>query len=165
MNFRYLTYNKNLSFSERFWAKVDISPEDKCWEWLGAKSRGYGYTRDSHRNYRGSHRVAYELTYGPIPNGMLVCHRCDNPLCCNPAHLFLGTNQDNTSDMLAKGRFHNTPSPGERNGNAKLTLEQVREIRRLATTGERTSNISSQFGVAMTTIRRITSGRYWRQVD
>lgn len=89
----------------RFWAKVDRT--DDCWTWTAATT-GSGYGRFGHQNARGgwvaAHRFAYELANGPIPDGMFVCHKCDNPPCVNPSHLFLGTHQDNMRDMDAKGR-------------------------------------------------------------
>ena len=88
-----------------FWAKVEKRTGTDCWKWLGDPSRaGYGSLRVGGRN-RLAHRVSYVLANGPIPSGMLVCHRCDNPSCVNPAHLFLGTHGDNTRDAIQKGRL------------------------------------------------------------
>lgn len=89
---------------QRFWSKVDRRGPDECWPWLAAKSA----TRYGVFDKTRAHRVAYALTHGLIPEGRIVCHRCDNPPCCNPAHLWLGTPKDNTADMVAKGRakFH-----------------------------------------------------------
>ena len=87
----------------RFWKKVAFGSEDVCWLWLGSKQR-YGVFYNSRHNYR-AHRIAWILTYGPIPDGLLVCHHCDNPPCCNPKHLFLGTSSDNARDSVAKGRW------------------------------------------------------------
>lgn len=89
---------------ERFWLKVDRSDTNGCWEWTGTK-RGYGYGAFAYQGVTVvASRFSYELHYGPIPDGMLVLHRCDNPACVNPSHLFLGTNKDNTRDMIDKGR-------------------------------------------------------------
>ncbi len=88
---------------EKIWLRI-IKKENGCWEWNGAiTSLGYGHMRI---NYKDTlvHRIAYWLTYGPIPEGMCVCHKCDNRKCCNPSHLFSGTVYDNTQDMIQKGR-------------------------------------------------------------
>lgn len=94
------------SLTERFWENVDKRGPDDCWEWMAGKEFGYGYIRrEGHKGKMArAHRVAWELTNGPIPKGMCVLHRYDNPGCCNPAHLWLGTLADNNADMAAKGR-------------------------------------------------------------
>ena len=91
-----------VSYEDRFWAQVDRSGD--CWEWQGTwTGSGRGIVRYEGK-YRNASRVAYILTFGPIPNGLLVCHHCDNPLCVRLEHLFLGTQSDNMQDMVAKGR-------------------------------------------------------------
>ena len=110
----------------RFWSKVDAAPADCCWEWLASKStRGYGQFRYQAKVWR-SHRVAYQLAKGDIPQGLLVRHTCDNRLCCNPSHLILGTCQDNSDDMVERGG--QIKAKGEANNNAKFTDEQIRQV-------------------------------------
>jgi hypothetical protein len=108
--------------AERFWDRCDLSGgPDACWPWTGARtSWGYGNTRVDGKTV-GTHRVAWQLTHGPIPAGMSVLHRCDNPPCCNPRHLFLGSPLDNKADSIAKGRdAHRSPF-----------LARIAELRRL----------------------------------
>ena len=112
---------------DRFMTKVEKTSD--CWLWQGAISdSGYGWFGiGGSGNTQSAHRVAHQLLIGPIPNGMHVCHRCDVRHCVNPSHLFLGSRSDNMQDMLTKGRGNK--AAGERNGNAKLTDEQVAEIK------------------------------------
>lgn len=92
--------------ADRFWAKVQKAGPDDCWPWLASRMpKGYGKLGIASTTPKLAHRVSWELHYGPIPEGLFVCHRCDNPPCVNPAHLFLGTCTDNLRDMVAKGRF------------------------------------------------------------
>lgn len=107
---------------EDFWKWVDKSGE--CWLWTGTTSEGYGRVRHGPKKLL-AHRVAYELTKGPIPKGMEVCHSCDNPTCVNPAHLWLGTHRDNMRDAHQKGRIK---APGERPGFPRKS-PQVRQLR------------------------------------
>lgn len=104
---------------KRFWSKVDIRSGDECWEWKAFRNKyGYGLF-----NHLPAHRMAYRLGVGSIPDGLCVLHKCDNPPCCNPLHLFLGTRADNNRDKKEKGR---APSQkGEQNGNAKLTEAEI----------------------------------------
>lgn len=102
---------------DRFWDKVEKLGPDECWPWKAAKDpRGYGRIGGDRRRSSGkravelAHRIAYQLEIGDVPLGLFVCHRCDNPTCCNPAHLFLGTCKDNNQDMYAKGRDANQHS-------------------------------------------------------
>ncbi|HZV74586.1 MAG TPA: HNH endonuclease [Conexibacter sp.] len=152
-----------------FWSKVDVAGPDECWRWTACcNPAGYGQgTR--HRTIFRAHRASWEIHHGPIPYGLNACHNCDNPPCVNPAHLFLGTQQDNVHDMLAKGRdrlhFRESPPAGESNANAKLTADKVREIRTLyAAGGWRHADLAERFGISRALVSFITSGRAWRHV-
>jgi hypothetical protein len=148
----------------KFWAKINILGPDDCWEWKSpTSSKGYGrYTVGGKTIY--AHRIAWELTHGSIPKGLFVCHHCDNRKCINPNHMFLGTNQDNVDDMVNKGR--NFIPKGEKQGSAKLTEEQVMEIRRLYTTLECTSReiLGKLYNVSSRQISAIINREYWRHI-
>lgn len=140
---------------QRFWEKVDRSGgPDACWQWQANRPDGrYGKIKWRGKS-RSAHRIAYELTHGPLPEGALVCHRCDNPPCVNPAHLFLGTNRENTRDALDKRRR----IIGTRHYNCKLSDDDVREIRAL---GQALSlgKLAARFHVSKQSISRIIHGR------
>lgn len=141
----------------RFWARVNPEPAG-CWVWSGCVNRtGYGKVGVGYRTY-ATHRIAYFLYYGEQPADLCVCHKCDNPPCCNPSHLFLGTRRDNLDDMHAKGRRKYDPTPGELNGRAKLTASQVLDIR--ASTLLR-SQLAEKYGVGWSAIDRIIKRRSW----
>jgi hypothetical protein len=147
-------------------AGCEVQPTG-CWEWTGgAQSNGYGRVRANGRSMY-THRAAYTAFVGPIPSKMDVCHRCDNRICCNPAHLFIGSRLDNMRDAKAKGRIargDRLPSRrGERNHFAKLSWESVREIRRLAAGGARQKDIAAAVGVDPTNISQIVLNKTWRE--
>jgi len=154
---------KNLS--DRFWPKVDKRGPDECWEWKASKgSRGYGHFR-TYPTADRAHRVAWELTHhDPIPDGMCVCHVCDNPGCVNPAHLFVGTQGDNVRDSWAKGRGKHQVHTGEDHPMAKLTETDVKFIRHWAKRGYTLQEIGDVFGVSFQTISRIKLRNGWRHV-
>jgi hypothetical protein len=142
----------------RFWGKVDKSGgEDACWNWIwGKNEHGYGVfsTAPEHKSIL-AHRFAWLITNGEIQNGLCVLHRCDNPPCCNPAHLFLGTRRDNVYDMHMKGRARSKVASGENNPFAKLSDLQVAEIRRRFLAGESMRKLARESGVSKTHIGRI----------
>lgn len=143
-----------------FWPRL-VSGGDGCLEWPGERdSDGYGRTGKK-TGSRGAHRVAWEATHGPIGDGMEVCHHCDNPPCCNPEHLFLGTRAENQRDMTEKAR----QARGVRSGMAKLTDEQVREIRRLVTEGAGREKIAGRFGITRQNVTHIERRVTWQHVD
>ena len=147
-------------FLERFWNSANIREVDNCWEWKRAiQSKGYGSVGIGRKKTALAHRVAYEITYGEIPEGMWILHRCDNRRCVNPKHLFLGTNEDNVRDMVQKGR----QAKGEKNGKSKLTIRQVISIRELYETGHYSyKNLSELFPVCEHVIRGIIKNDYWK---
>lgn len=147
-----------------FWSKVLIRGADDCWEWSAFRNpKGYGMFRL--RTGRGtpmalSHRVAWMAKNGPIPDGKLVLHHCDNRACCNPSHLFIGTQADNIADMLAKGR--GVFVSGERHGMAKLTSAEVAEIKsRYLAGGVSQQSLADEFGVCQTAVSSLIRGRSW----
>lgn len=141
----------------RFWASVDRRGENDCWPWNGACNHG-GYGR--FRNAPAS-RFSYELHYGPLMPGLLICHACDNPICVNPKHLFAGTYADNRRDCLQKQR----QATGERVGGAKLNAESVYEIRRLHAAGEMgRRRLAAKFGVTHQAVARILKRETWKEV-
>lgn len=153
---------KNRPLPERFWSKVDRRGPDECWLWQTSITKdGYGQFWADGKNFR-AHRFSYELHNSPIPDGICVCHTCDRRVCVNPAHLFLGTTQDNTADREQKGR--SADRRGVRNGSAKLTPEKVRHIRTLVKIGVSQRNIAGRFGVSRATIGDIVTGKHWVHV-
>lgn len=157
--------------SERFWPKVPLpSSPDGCMEWSGNRDiAGYGVIRSGGKDepVLKAHRVAWEFTNGPIPDGLFVCHSCDNPPCVRPDHLFVGTVGDNNRDMIAKGRYAKVrPSNrGELHHGAKLSEEQVRRVRVLRAEGKTYTAISDATGVNRITACAIIKGRIWAWLD
>jgi hypothetical protein len=152
------------SFEVRFWEKVDVGGPDECWPWKAAKNKkGYGLIGRGRRgegNIR-SNRAAWELTHGEIPDGMLVCHICDNPPCCNPKHLFLGTPRQNHDDKVAKGN----QVRGVKTCTAKLTPDKVRNIRFMYATGGYTQKeLARLFNVTPQQVGRIVRRERWKHI-
>jgi hypothetical protein len=148
-------------FIERFWSKVDRVND--CWVWTAyRKPEGYGQFTVRKGDFRGAHVVSYALANGPIRPGSVVCHRCDNPPCVNPDHLFLGTQVENTLDMVSKGRARHTR--GTDRANARLNDDAVRHIRSVARYRGLIRDLAEEFGVSTTTIRAVREQRRWRHV-
>ncbi|HTQ45602.1 MAG TPA: HNH endonuclease signature motif containing protein [Polyangiaceae bacterium] len=146
------------TFEARFWAKVKKGKRGECWLWQGATGRnGYGRMWTASRPAGGvcvdAHRLAWYVAHGSWPT-LYVLHRCDNPPCCNPAHLFAGTQRDNRADCVAKGRSNR----GERHGQAVLTKDIVREIR---ASKERTYVIAARLGVTWSCVDDARKRKSW----
>lgn len=164
---------KPMPIDVRFWRRVPKGNLDACWEWDGSRlAAGYGQFGLTRSRPVLAHRMAWELTHGPIPEGMHVLHRCDNPPCCNPTHLFLGSNSDNIADRVAKGRSPvgrehwssrngDRVARGERAGGAKLTQGKVDAIRQLRAQGVTQRELAERFGVSRATIYLIQEGKRW----
>jgi hypothetical protein len=150
----------SLKDPEHFWAKVERRGPDECWPWTGGNTKrgGYGYYCHGNKIHR-AHRIAYELSIGKIAEGMFVCHRCDNPACVNPAHLFVGSVLDNNRDAMFKGRN----SYGERCGHSKLRSRDVERIRECRRFGAKVSDLSHTYGVSMSAIKQVIRGDTWRR--
>lgn len=144
-----------------FWEHVEIR-WDGCWKWHGSTtSFGYGQFKSRQRRY-AAHRFSYELHFGEIPEGMHVCHSCDNPECTRPSHLFLGTAKDNSQDKVRKGRHFTPALKGSANGRAKLTESDVVSIR-----GDTRSltKIARDYGVSHVLIGKIRRRESWTHVS
>ena len=142
----------------RFWSKVDKCGDDECWPWTATKSRlGYGKFTLGVNNKVNAHRYSYEIANGPIPDGMLVCHGCDNPPCVNPKHLFVGTHKDNMQDAVKKGRA----ARGSRLPQTKLTDAQVLEAVSLAKDRSRTiESVAKLYGISGEHLGSLMRGKY-----
>jgi hypothetical protein len=141
---------------EKFWARVEKT--DTCWIWRGPTNvHGYGRV-GIHLRKQYAHRVAWTLTNGEVPAGLCLLHRCDNPPCVNPAHLFLGTRSDNAKDKVSKGR----QSKGDSRPNAKLSMDKAEAIRREHAQGAVSAcALARRYGVRPSQITRVLRGVGW----
>lgn len=148
---------------KRFWGHVEKL--DSCWEWRGSLN-AYGYGRlgitvDGVKMRYPSHRLSWAIHYGIIPDGMFVCHKCDNRMCVNPEHLFIGTQVENMHDMVKKNR----QSKGEGHGRSKATIKNVIAIRRMRKDGYSFSEIARKFSLSIKGVWLIATGEKWKIVD
>ena len=162
----------NLTDSDiaRFWSYVNKNfSSSRCWEWTGTKTEfGYGHFnlwRNGKTINLKSHRVSWFLSFGAIPQGKFICHKCDNPACVNPNHLFVGTHKENMADMAKKGRNRSAIPRvhGAKHPLHKLTAEQVREIKqRYSSGGISQGQLASEYGVTRARIQLVVSGKGWK---
>jgi len=142
---------------------VDHRNKQSCWVWQGIKnSNGYGRfsLNDKHRL---AHKISFEMFVGAIPDGFNVCHNCDNRLCVNPLHLWLGTQSENLKDAVVKGRMFRPDTTGEKNGNRKLDWNQVRTIRQMVANGTLKSEAARAFKVSPSTVGEIVNNKIWKE--
>ncbi len=154
--------NSKKNKPEDVWKRINIKNDSECWEWQGSLvNNRYGKMIIDCKYYL-THRVVYELTYGNISDSLLVCHHCDNPKCCNPKHLFLGTQQDNVNDKIKKNR----QPKGKSIGSSKLTSDNVLEIRRLYINGSYTfKKLGVLFNVDRKNISSIVYNKTWKHLS
>lgn len=144
----------------RFWKYVHVGGEDECWEWTGAKDTpGYGVLKIGGRGFKAN-RLSWAIHFSD-PGDMCVLHKCDNPACVNPKHLFLGTLSDNSIDMMRKGRHPQPDNRGENSGHAKLTWEDVRKIRDGFANRVSTRELANRYHVKLEAIRYIILNEHW----
>lgn len=138
------------SLETRFWEKVEKAGSNECWLWTASTAKGYGCIGDGNGRIVGAHRVSWAIVNGDIPPGKMICHFCDNPRCVNPRHLFLGSSQDNMSDMSQKLRG--------KSGRSKLTDDDVRAAIRMRAEGMTNTQIANCFGVKQPAISKALNG-------
>lgn len=147
----------------RFWQKVRVAGPDDCWNWMaGADKFGYGRFLFDGKN-RHAHRISWILTHGEITNGLCVLHKCDNPACVNPSHLWLGTVAENNLDCLKKGR--NKQPKWSKNGMAKLNEGQAREVKRRCLSGELRYKVAREFNISAVAASYIAIGKNWKGLE
>lgn len=147
--------------AERFWDRVAVGDPEECWPWTGPTfGMGYGHVAQR-KDSKGTHRVAYELANGPIPKGLLVRHTCDNPPCCNPAHLLLGTPADNMRDRTERNRA----PVGSKCVIARLVESDIPRVFELRAQGMTVRAIGREFGVSGGTISAVLNRKTWKHVE
>lgn len=160
-----------LDLQERIKKNSAANSQSGCWDWVKGKNKdGYGKVKYAQRDL-SAHRAAWLAFRGPIAPGMLVCHKCDNPSCVNPDHLFLGSPQDNMDDKMAKGRWRGGPQFWEKgkcgavHHNAKLDERKVVQVLAMFREGRAAVDIAKQFGVSDTVVIRIRENKAWKHVQ
>lgn len=147
-----------IPLSEKIERNITRIPESGCWIWMSTiEKSGYGRVCSGKKPFY-AHRVSYEQKHGPIPNGMMALHHCDVKCCVNPDHIFVGTQQDNMTDKVRKNR----QAKGINHGNAKLTEDQVREIK---SSSETSIKLSAKFNYSASMIRAIKNGYIWKHLE
>lgn len=155
------------TLEKRLFASYEVDESTGCWNWTGSLRVGYGVIGDKKKSL-GAHRVSYELNKGPIPEGLVVCHSCDNRRCINPEHLWLGTQKDNMQDCARKGRIVTHEGDRFKHGNtpynSKFSPEIVLEVRRLSKEKMKIRSISEKTGVPEHTVKDIRAGRAYASI-
>lgn len=150
-----------MGLAERFNSKWIKDPETGCHLWTAGIVKGYGQIKKNGKNVK-AHRVSYELNKGDIPDGMCVCHTCDNPSCVNPDHLFIGTHADNMVDKVKKGRAYTGDQSGANNGASKLTEDIVRSIRNM---DGACRSVAAAFNISPMNVSLIKRRLTWAHVE
>lgn len=159
----YLNSERGREIEERFWAKVKGGPAESCWDWQASlNTSGYGRFKIASWQVRHANRVAWAIANRQEPGDLVVRHTCDRPICCNPAHLLIGTVADNSRDMVERGRSGGRDQQGVKNGAAQLTLAQVGEIVTAFRRGEQNVVIATRYPVGHSLISRIRTARSWQ---
>lgn len=147
--------------AERFEEKYILEPNSGCWLWSGGlNEKGYGRLKFANGRSVYAHRFSFELKYGPIPESLCACHKCDTPSCVNPEHIFVGTRGDNNSDSKSKGRS----AIGDKNGCVKLKEKDVKHIRFLMQLGLTQRDVASAYEVSQATIQHVSNHKSWSHI-
>lgn len=161
--FSYFVGTKGAERASRFWGHVDRRGRDECWPWLRSPNHGYGRFKIARLTSAHAHRIVWALEHGRDPGELVVRHRCDNPICCNPAHLELGTHADNMADKVARGRCRTGDQSGTNNPRALISEEQLADIVARLKRGESNVSIASRLPIGHSMVSKIRVGLMWRE--